>query len=169
MRVLPYRRYEIRTSLNQNDALQKLTEAIQPPLSWWRWSRWVGDGEFYGKVAEGRFRCIRYIAYRNSFIPIVRGEVVSDTNGGSIIRVTMRMYNVVTLFCTVWLAFFALGMMATLLKPAMCEAIFCAENVLIPMFMLAVFAAMMIGGFSTEANKAERFLYRIFPEGEAQS
>jgi hypothetical protein len=101
MKTLPYDRFIIRTKLTPDEVQQRISGFVEPD----QWFRWFSSGEhkpYQGEIENHKFRISRAIHYRNSFLPIIIGEIQSDP-GGSTIRITMRMHGLVIAFMIFWL------------------------------------------------------------------
>lgn len=66
-----------------------------------------GDSEFIGKVGVSEFKIVRNIAYRNSFIPIIKGSIEGSGDGAKI-HIYMRMNPVVSVFFAIGQSILAL-------------------------------------------------------------
>ncbi len=111
-----YSRCTLYTYLSASDALQRLSLIVGPrrsfshtvnaALSW----NSTSDPPFVGTITDHRFRIRRAIWYRNSFLPIVLGEV-SQQSQGCKIDLILRVSAPVGAFMTLWLAgaFFGAG------------------------------------------------------------
>jgi hypothetical protein len=111
-----YSRCTLHTPLSAADALQRLSQLVRPRHSFSEavdaaltWNN-TAEAPFVGTITDHRFRIRRPIRYRNSFLPIVFGEVSQQANG-SRIDLTLRVSGPVGAFMTLWLAaaFFGAG------------------------------------------------------------
>jgi len=107
---------------------------------------------FVGYVKEDSFSLKRNIRYRNSFLPLIRGRIVS-TETGTQVKVTMFMHPVVAVFMAFWLWFVGSGALAE-------------TSMLWLMFTFGL--ALTLGGFFPEVIKAKRMLTEavLGPEAE---
>jgi hypothetical protein len=111
-----YSRCTLYTPLSAADALQRLSQIVRPRRSFSHAFNaaltWNGASEppFIGTITDRRFRIRRPIRYRNSFLPIVFGEISQQANV-SRIDLTLRVSGPVGAFMTLWLAaaFFGAG------------------------------------------------------------
>jgi hypothetical protein len=104
----------------------------------------TGAAEFEGTVDGDRFRATRMIGYRNSFLPVIHGQV-RTRGSGSVITLTMRLHIFVMIFMTIWLG---AAMFAT------------STSGLLPLGMFLVGIALPAVGFYPEAFKARDILRR---------
>ena len=102
---------------------------------------------------EERFRVRRDIRYRNSFLPLVWGRIVSGRRG-SRVRVTVFMQPLVAAFMAVW--FYGLGSVTvSLLEEPDTGPRWAA---LFPLGLLLFGVVVISIGFFSEAIKARRLL-----------
>ncbi len=111
MRLLPFERFSIDTTLALAAASERLSqrvaEAAFPPAK-------TGHQPFVGWVRPPHFRIQRAPdGRRNSFVPVVRGQIVVSTTG-SRLEGTMELHRAVFLLMIAWVGFmsFALGGLA---------------------------------------------------------
>jgi hypothetical protein len=139
-----------------DEVRRRLVSIVSPGVNFWGSPKpSIGQSaqppEFLGEVHDRDFRIRRIIRYRNSFLPIIQGTVAERPEGGSRVRLVMRLHSAVAAFmvgCFVFLTW--LLMMSTSLELALAA-----------MLILVIFAAVMtVGGFVYEANKSEEALRR---------
>lgn len=103
MWLFPYQRFTITTHLKSDEAIQRLSDNVNPPPIY-RWFRHpLSNNEFeryfYGNKNGNVFKIYRAIIKgRNSFIPFIKCEVI-DSNVGAKVKVRMRLHPVVLIFC----------------------------------------------------------------------
>lgn len=89
---LPYEYVEVPSSMSTYDIIDRMKEIFAPWDPYRRARRLTGGGGMaapYEVQIEGSsFKVKRIINYRNSFLPVGRGEVVDDL-GKSLVRVTL--------------------------------------------------------------------------------
>ncbi|RZJ69929.1 hypothetical protein [Flavobacterium sp.] len=107
---------------------------------------------YIGKIVGNTFSIRRVISYRNSFLPVIKGEVTSAMSG-SRIKVTMQPDAAVKVFMIIWLAGVTFGCIAILTTLFTEEADF---FILIPFFMLAMGLALFHFPFKIEANRSRK-------------
>ena len=105
---------------------------------------------FIGTIGRHSFRIWRDIRYRNSFLPVVRGEILAIASG-SRLQVTMTLHWLVTLFMLVWFGGVGLALVA---GRAGTEGGFLA----VPLGMLLFGVALVSAAFIPEAVRARRLL-----------
>jgi hypothetical protein len=73
----------------------------------WR-MRYPSGPPFIGTVQDNSFKVRRDIRYRNSFLPMIWGRLISIPTGTRV-RVTMSLHPLVAVFMLVWLGFVGRG------------------------------------------------------------
>ena len=161
-RLLPYRTFTIESPLELTVAEARLRNAIQP-------TRWYVSSPrtapFEGVLDASRFDLQRVIQGRNSFLPVVRGEVESTPAGVRLVG-TMRLHAVVIAFMTVWFGGVLVGCIAALKSIASGEGFKASQ--LAPLGFLAFGIALVLGGFLPETHKALRELASIVDATRAE-
>src|SRR5262249_10839869 len=104
MLLLPYKKITIRTGLSMPEARQRIQSIVVPTpgffdsifRSFENMFKTSGEEKFKGFVTDTGFRLQRVIYYRNSFLPVLKGQFVQGTLGADII-VTMSLHPFVLL------------------------------------------------------------------------
>ncbi len=104
MKILPHEVVTFRTALSINeitDRLNAMTEHRKPssftsPLK-------HHDRAYQGVIAHDGFTILRNIDYRNSFRPVIYGQLRAAA-GYSEMRIEMKMHKFVRVFMSIWLA-----------------------------------------------------------------
>jgi hypothetical protein len=94
--------------LTHEEVTQRLQPEIAPPA--WRWSE-SRPQLFEGTFSDGRFWMMRLVRGRNSFRPVMEGQVVSHANAVRI-DVRMRLHPLVIVVCVMLMV--AAGTIASL-------------------------------------------------------
>jgi len=161
MRFLPYLNECYASPLPLAEIIRRVQErTAAPPEGWRGWLAARPQQPYLGRVyaAANSFEVQRNISYRNSFLPLIKGTVevpggvaaLGQADTGSLVRLTMRMQLLVSLFMLVWLGGVGLGCLAVSFS-------WPGPVGLIPFGMLAAGSLMVSLGFWIEANKAEAF------------
>lgn len=168
MKIFPYERLKITTKLSPDEAINRLVNVIelQPYLRWFA----TDHKPYEGKVEGHQFQISRVINYRNSFLPMIHGEVLPEMRGSSI-RITMRSHGLVIVFMIFWLGavgFFFLAMLSTFISAAMQGTIGNPSVLLAPAGMFAFGYLLMLGGFKFESIKSKKFFCDLFEAEEVE-
>ena len=85
----PFRKFEFSTPMSSAHAARILQEIVEPPRNW-GWPTSAKRGYFEGTVAGSRFKILRIIGYRNSFLPIIEGNFRRE-GFGTVVTLRMRL------------------------------------------------------------------------------
>jgi hypothetical protein len=152
---LPFQTYEIKSPLSVIEVNKRMGNNIETQMPLFSLF-YNGRKKFKGEINEDQFLISRIIRYRNSFLPIIIGDICADSYGSKI-RITMRLNKFVLGFWIFWMAmafFIFLGTLPTLLSDQRVES-------LIPLFMLAFGYLLCIIAFNMEASMAKKLLKDI--------
>jgi len=101
--LIPYQRFEIKTKLSQEGSREKLAAIVEPRKMRWGFSR--ADKPFEGELDGHTFKISRVIGYRNSFLPVLVGNIRDDLDSSSL-QITARPNWFVIFFWPVLLLIF---------------------------------------------------------------
>jgi hypothetical protein len=148
---MPFYRFQLQVPLPPDVAQDRIQAITGKPLSYWksfgtRWRTARNSGRpFQGRLEHHRFRLMRNIDRRNSFLPLVRGRI-DEEPGGSRVSVILHIDPFVAIFMLCWLIL--VGRDAW--PPA-------GERFL-PAGMFLFGIGIVLAGFLPEARKARRLL-----------
>ncbi len=151
MSLLPYRSLSIHTELTPAEVTARLSEDVTQQRR--LFTMQTPAAPYRGVVSADRFELVRQITYRNSFLPVVRGEITSTPNG-SRVDVHMRLMHIVFAFMAVWFGGVVVGCITVL--PALLTGFELA--MLAPYVMLVLGTLFVSSFFGLEAQRAESFL-----------
>ncbi len=157
MLFLPYERFVIKTHLDPKTVLARIDSIAERPTGI---LFYTDEGKPYlGKLRDNRFELSRYIRFRNSFLPVIKGRVNPDVNG-SIIMVTMRVSICVIIFMSVWFGGIIYGFFSGLVKIIQSGkwATTNFEGIAIFLGFLLFGYLLTMVGFKYESMKSEDFL-----------
>lgn len=104
MRFIPKMEFNIQTSQSKDYVLRKLKVNTHPDQKIPRYCLPRYSEPFYGQVGCNNFLVCPVTQYsRNSFLPVINGEVF-DNDDGAVVHVCMKMYNLVQAFWITWLS-----------------------------------------------------------------
>jgi hypothetical protein len=154
--LLPFETLTIVTNLTFSEVLQKLDEIVEPPKTWRMALRFQKSRKPYeGTIAGNTFKISRNINYRNSFLPVIVGEIHPQPSG-CYVKINMNLNMVVMVFMIFWLWTPAsLGVLA-LLAWSIDRSV---GAIFLPLFGMCIFAwSVCLFCFKIEAKKANTFL-----------
>lgn len=159
--LLPWEKFTITTSLTPAQVRHKLSEVVEPVRgfrSYWHRSQ----KPYQGQIGEHSFRISRILNYRNSFVPIVTGQI-RPHGTGSEIAVSMKMHEVVIIFIILWLStvghiglLFLIATLSEVLNGGKFE-----PAALVPVGMFVFVCLMCVIGFKPQANSSKQFLIEL--------
>jgi len=155
-KLLPFEKLIYRSTLTKEELLAHLQNEIEDQKSF-------GFGAFkhsyskpyIGKIFNNSFKIQKAINYRNSFLPIIQGEIKDDINGSKI-NVKMNLANLVKVFMIVWLGGVSIACIAALYKIIFDNDLDSEAQFLIfiPFCMLIIGILMVSLGFKVESRKS---------------
>ncbi len=166
-KFLPYERLKIGTSLSCQEALQRLENVVEPRR--FRFLR-IGVKPYQGKIEGLRFEVSRIIGYRNSFLPMIKGEIQTGTHDCSIC-ISMRPHVFVLVFMLHWLGGVGLIFLGALAFSIISLMQTGTADPSLLSFTGGLFAcgyALFFGGFKVEAIIAKNFFRELFEAKEAE-
>src|SRR4051812_39275980 len=101
MNFLPIRRFTLQSSKSMAQVQAALSSVVEPRRVFRRPFA-VPEKPYQGQITGTRFRIQRIINYRNSFLPVINGEIRQQL-GKTYIDISMRMNAFVIAFCCAWL------------------------------------------------------------------
>ena len=155
---MPYYSFEIEAATPKPVVMERLAAAIDSNRSFRdRWNAALKNlgapaKPFIGSINGDRFKAWRRIGYRNSFLPVVVGEIESR-GMGTTVRIHMRLHWFVVAFLAFWLATASSGVFAAYSR---------AHSVPLEVAAFPLFAVVLtLAGFVPEAIKAKRLLVAV--------
>ncbi len=168
-KYLPLENYVLTTRLSAAEVYNRLSENIQAKQAFQLtgFNR-KSSKPYEGIINEHSFTISRVIDYRNSFLPVIQGNI-STFLGQTQVQVKMKPMTFVLVFMSFWLGMVGLvclvmlvvGILqiSTLLKNGF------SPMMLIPFGMLAFGALLTNLAFKAESKKSKEFLARLL-DGE---
>ncbi len=172
-KYLPIENYTLITKLSVEEIMQRLTQNVEPRKN----VRMHGFGRkslkpYEGEITTNSFKISRIIDSRNSFLPMITGNI-SSFLGKTEIKIKMQPATFVLIFISLWLGIVGivcLGMAAVAL--AQISKIFTKDfspMTFIP-FAMFIFGCLLTHfAFKSESKKSKQFLERIFEATEINS
>ena len=156
MKFFPVEHLTYRTKLSPQEAIEKVKESIESKklFRWNRYGKNKNQKPYEGEVIENTFTITRIISYRNSFIPIIKGNIESDYRGTKII-VKMRLHIIVMIFIFFWCGMISIGALAYT-SDFMSTGDF-QPYTLLPFGMILLAYGLALGGFKYESKKSKKF------------
>ena len=146
---IPYQSFKIKTRLTHEAARQKLVDIVEPRKIRWGFSR--DHAPFEGEVDGSTFKISRVLRSRNSFLPILVGQIQDDLDA-STLQITARL-NLATLI--LWPLLLVIFMISTIFAAGVTDS-------LVILFFALFFYGLPTLLFNYELNKAKKLLNEQF-------
>ncbi len=158
-KLLPSYSFVLNSHLCAEECKRKIREFSEEKKTFkLDWKAPVYSKSYIGFVADGEFEIHRNIAYRNSFLPVIRGKITSQTNGVTI-SINMRVDSFVSVFMAIWLGFTFLFCLLVLFIAF--KASF-SPFFIIPFGMVIFGMVLSHGAFNYERKKSVEDLKNLF-------
>lgn len=161
-KILPFEELMYHSKLTKEELFIHLQKEIEAEKSFGLGAIGYSYSKPYvGKVFNNRFEIKRVINYRNSFLPVIKGEI-QDAVNGSKVKIKLNLTDFVKVFMIVWLGGVFLACIAVLINFIMNG--FDPETgfiIFIPFGMLVFGIIMVSVGFKAESKKSKTDLEEI--------
>lgn len=159
--LLPFERLTIPTSLTFSEVLERLDEVVEPPKIFRITLFKRPDKPYEGTISGNTFKISRIITGRNSFLPLIQGEIYPQSLGCSI-KISMNLHKIVIIFMIYWLSIIgSIGMFALF-------AWFVDRSVgpiFLPLLGMFIFGWLLcLIPFKLEAKATTKFLFNLLGE-----
>ncbi len=155
-KILPFDELVYHSTLTKDELLAHLQNEIEAEKSFgFRSINHSYSKPYIGKIYNNSFKIQRAISYRNSFLPVIKGQIKNDINGCKI-NVKINLDDFVQVFMIVWLGGVSIACIAALYKIIFDNDLESEAQffIFIPFFMLVIGIAMVSLGFKTENKKS---------------
>lgn len=162
MKYLPRERITYRTNLKPVEILSRLNDILEPKRDYSNLRAFYGSGNhkpYEGNIKDHTFYMSRTIAYRNSFLPQIRGVVEADLNGSKV-NVKMDLHSMIGIFMLIWASAVGLACLAVLITLGMGGDF--DLFMLIPFGMLVFGYGLVTIGFKLESARSKKDLATLF-------
>jgi hypothetical protein len=162
---LPYENYMLLTNLSPEEVGRRISANIEPRLTG-VFSEFTRNNTkpYQGVCARNKFEISRIINYRNSFIPVISGEVSSYLGVESRIHIKMKPHSFVIVFMCIWLGFgglFCLLILSNMFRPEMRPDKELSIGEVIPFVMFIGGCLLFSLPFKFESKKSKLFLAEL--------
>ena len=157
MKYLPFENFVLTTNLSVEEVRNRLANNIDAKINTLE--------PYEGSIVNNTFKIQRVITYRNSFLPVITGEI-SQARGMTEIKIEMRPVLFVLIFMGMWLGTVGIAciviLVATILTfPDIFQQGFSPAS-LIP-FGMFIFGYLLVTlGFKYESSTSKEFLKTLF-------
>ena len=162
---LPVEDYVLITNLTADQVLNRIGGNIQPaPRLSFPSIRINYTKPYSGHITGRTFTMSRNISHRNSFLPVITGEITTFT-GQTQVRIKMRPASFVLIFMSVWLGIIGLACIGILLIGIVRFGQILQEGfspmLLVPFGMFAFGCVLIHFGFKSESKNSKLFLAKL--------
>ena len=171
-KYLPYEDYALTSKLSVEEVRKRIFENIEPKKTY----RFPGFNKntvklYEGTLIDNAFTITRIINSRNSFLPVITGDI-STFLGKTQIKIEMRLVHLVLVFMSLWLGIVGLVCIGIFLVGALkfkeiLETGF-SPMLLIPYAMFIFGCLLVILSFKAESKKSKDFLLELL-EGQEEN
>ena len=141
MKLFPRKKFIIETAISPDVVLERINDVTEP-------KKLFGSSKYFsGSISSSNFKISKNISYRNSFLPVIVGNVEPSSKGSNV-TVTMRLHRFVFVFMCIWFFGVGIGCIAALLN---LDAF--SFHSLIPFGMLVFGGGLVSRAFGGEASK----------------
>jgi hypothetical protein len=160
--ILPFEKYVLTTKLSNTEVLKRIGDNIQQKQRF-SFSIFCRNytKPYTGQIIGTTFTMSRNISYRNSFLPIITGQIITFP-GQTQVNIKMRPVTIVLIFISFWLGIAGLACIRTLLTvflqfKQMPQNGF-SSMLLIPFAMFAFGCLLIHVAFKGESKNSKEFL-----------
>jgi hypothetical protein len=166
MKYLPFENFVLTTSLPVDEVRNRLTNNIEPKKGSFIAASKTKTSKLYeGSILNNTFKIYRIINYRNSFLPVITGEISQDW-GKTEIKVKMKPTIFTMIFMAIWLGITGSVCIAVLVAAILTfKDIFrdgFSPVILIPYGMFIFGYLLVTLGFKFESSTSKKFLKTLF-------
>jgi len=153
MKFTPFEKFIIKSNINVLELSSYLLNKTEPKKHF-RIKR-NNKKPYEGKIEKNSFKINRIINYRNPFLPIIKGQFITQNNKGTNIKISMRVKPFVLLFMIFWS-----------FSPILFFIKFPPKSIILPIIISII--CVIIGylflflPFNYERNKSKIFLIELF-------
>lgn len=154
MKTITFLTFSFETQLKEHEVMQRLYDNIQPSnLSLFN-AKPITHKAYTGEIRDRSFEIYRVISYRNSFLPIVKGDVQSDFLG-TVIKVRLGYAPFLVAFMALW---FTVFFMVFGVRTYMTQG----WNGFVPYIAIPLGVITIAGFVAYEINRVKKDFLRIF-------
>ncbi|MET0945988.1 MAG: hypothetical protein ABWY22_11305 [Flavobacterium sp.] len=162
-KLLPFEKLVYHSTLSKEELVIRLQNEIEAEKSFgFRALKFSYSKPYIGKINSNRFEIKKVVNYRNSFLPVIKGEIKDGINGAKI-DVKMGLVDFVKAFMILWLIGVSFGCIGALYSLIFTDTVNSEAGffMFIPFAMLLFGIAMVSFGFKAESQKSIKDLEGI--------
>jgi len=162
MKFLPFEKITYRTKLDSEEILNRIWEIVEPKKTFRMTGIFGSSSEhkpYEGSINGNSFSITRIIGYRNSFLPIIKGNIEENLRYTKV-NVKMRLHISVFFFMSIWLG--GVGIACIFFLASIFNNQEFEPAILIPFGMFIFGYVLLTGSFKYESIKSKKFLAELF-------
>lgn len=162
-KLLPFEKLVYHSILNKEELITHFQNEIEAEKSFgFGAHRSSYSKPYIGKFYLNRFEIKRVVNYRNSFLPVIKGEIKDGINGAKI-SVKMGLADFVKAFMILWLGAVSFGCIGALYSLIFTDTVNSEAGffIFIPFAMLLFGLGMVSFGFKAESQRSIKDLEEI--------
>ncbi|MDR0316243.1 MAG: hypothetical protein LBH97_05010, partial [Treponema sp.] len=101
MNFLPWENIEYTTKLTKEEIINQINNVVEPKGVFWIFKKYSYGKPYDGEIFENRFKIRRITWYRNSFFPIIEGNILENEEQRTV-NIKMRYTYFVIGFMSIW-------------------------------------------------------------------
>ena len=165
MKYLPFENFVLTTSLSVDEVRNRIINNIEPKKEFLVSASKNTSKPYEGTFFNNKFKISRVINYRNSFLPVIIGEISQDW-GKTEIKIKMRPIIFILIFDIIWLGITGAVCITVLVVAILTFKDFFRDGfspvVLIPFGMFIFGYLLTTLGFKYESKISKEFLKTLF-------
>lgn len=168
-KYIPYEKLTITSANRAEEVLERIAEHTEMDMTFKK--RFLGrikmrsDYKYEGTISDKGFEISRIIFYRNSFLPVIIGEV-RDQPFGSELDLTLRMNWLVIIFAMIWMGFVILECLGVLVAWIITGKF--DGMLMMPYGMWLFGTVLFLGGFKFESIRSRNHLMELLNAQEKE-
>jgi hypothetical protein len=167
MAFLPIEKIIYETDFTRDEIISCINNTIEPRGVFGIYKKNSYGKPYEGELHNNEFNINRITAYRNSFLPVVKGIIAETGNDKTNVIIKMRPALFVVVFMSIWLGA-AFLISAAALIPVLLKKEF--NLTFLISFAMALFGyLLMTCAFKFEANKTRKYFNELFKGGHDQA
>ncbi|MNY22072.1 hypothetical protein D3C86_1556590 [compost metagenome] len=162
-KLLPFEKLVYQSALSKDELISHLQNEIEAEKSFgFGANRSSYSKPYIGKIYLNRFEIKKVVNYRNSFLPVIKGEIKDGINGAKI-DVKMGLADFVKAFMILWLGAVSFGCIGALYSLIFTDTVNSEAGffMFIPFAMLLFGLGMVSFGFKAESQRSIKDLEGI--------
>ena len=157
----PGENIEYDTKLTKEEIINRLNNVVEPRGVFWVFKKYSYSKPYDGEIYENGFKIRRIIWYRNSFLPVIEGNIFENGEQRTI-DIKMKCTNFVRVFMSIWFGGTILVLVHNIVTAK--SGIDILSSIIGALIFIFFGYLVMTGAFKFESLKSKKFLNDLFCE-----